>query len=167
MVTAKGFFRKIDSGAKKFFGKGGTLDKTFSKGGSAEKFVNKIGSGIDTGINKVGQVISQVGKYAGQAGKIAGELAPALAVIPGVGPELAAGAFAASELAGKVKGAAGKGQRVLGKVQDTKNKVQGALLAPGKQITHGAMPGAGGSGILAPMPPQPAPSNPMDELPFA
>lgn len=164
MVTAKGFFRKIDSGAKKFFGKGGTLDKTFSKGGSAEKFVNKIGSGIDTGIKKVGEVANQIGKYAGKAGEIAGKLAPTLAFIPGVGPELAAGALAAGQLANKVKGAAGKGQRVLGDIQNTKNKVQGALLNK-----KSVMPGLGGSGILAPMPaPEPEMvSNPMDELPFA
>lgn len=167
MVTAKGFFRKIDSGAKKFFGKGGTLDKTFSKGGSAERFVNQVGEGIDTGIKKVGQVAQQVGKYAGQAGKIAGELAPALAVIPGVGPELAAGAMAAGQLAGKIKGAAGKGQRALGDIQKTKNKVQGALLNPSASLKNNAMgmPGAGGSGILAPTPAPMEPSEP--EINFA
>lgn len=167
MPTVKGFFRKLDSGAKKFFGKGGTLDKTFSKGGSAEKFINQVGQGIDTGVKAVGNVVNKVGEYAGRAGKIAGELAPALAVIPGVGPELAAGAMAAGELSKKIGGAAGRAKNVLGKVQDTKNKVQGALLNPQKAITHGAMPGAGGSGILAPMPPQPEPTNLMDNLPFA
>ena len=161
MPTVKGFFRKIDSGAKKFFGKGGTLDKTFSKGGSAEKLVNKIGSGIDTGIKAVGNVVNKVGGLAGRAGKIAGELAPALALIPGVGPELSAGAMAVGELSKKVGGTAGRITKGLGKAQDVKNKVQGALLNPGK------MAGAGGSGILAPQPKIEPMSNPIDELPFA
>ena len=36
-MGVKQFFNKIATGAKKFFGKDGTLENTFKKGGSAEK----------------------------------------------------------------------------------------------------------------------------------
>lgn len=122
MGGVKQFFNKIGEGAKKFFGKNGTLEQTFKKGGTAEKFINKVGAGIDTGLKAVGNVASKVGN-------IAGDLAPALMA---VNPELGALALGAGKLAGQ----AGAGVR---KIQDVKKTAVNAFHKPMNQVGNAIM----------------------------
>lgn len=126
----KQFFKKAGSDLKTFFKKDGTLDKTFKKGGTAEKFVNKIGAGLDTGLKTVGNIAGKVGGVVSQA-------APALALIPGVGPEIAAGAYAAGKAAQQV-------QKGVSRAEDLKKRVVKGFHNPIKMIS--ATP------ILAPKP---------------
>lgn len=113
MPTTKGFFRKLGKDVSSGFKKVGSgLTATFKKGGY-----------IDKGLEKVGDVAKQVGKYAGKAGSVLSEVAPALAVVPGIGPELAIGAGALGKFAqktGKLAGKAGAGVR---QAQDIKKDV--------------------------------------------
>ena len=80
MVTAKGFFRKIESGAKTFFKKGGTLD---------------------TGLRKAGNTIAKGSGVLGSVGKIAREVAPLAGAV--FGPEATAGLLAADKALQKGK----------------------------------------------------------------
>lgn len=115
------FFKKIGKDVTHAFKKtGDVLNSTFKKGGTAEKFVNKVGRGIDTGLKTVADVAKQAGKYAGQAGKFLTEAAPAAALIPGIGPEIAAGMIGAGGLARKIGKASDKAQKITGKLQEAK-----------------------------------------------
>jgi hypothetical protein len=129
----KQFFNKIGEGAKKFFKKDGTLDRTFSKGGSAEKLVNKIGAGIDTGLKVVGDV-------AGKVGRVAGSLAPVLSL---VNPELGLGAMALSAGAGKVGGVTKQiksaKQDAVDAFKGKKNEMISSIMAP-KPVNDMAQP---------------------------
>ena len=82
----KRFFNKTGSGVKTLFNKGsGDAKQLFSK---ATKVVNQVNNGIDTGLNKAGQISRQVGNYANKAGNIVSGLSPLLAPI--LGPEVLA-----------------------------------------------------------------------------
>lgn len=113
MPTTKGFFRKLGKDVTSGFKKVGSgLNATFKKGGY-----------IDKGLEKVGDVAKQVGKYASKAGGVLSEVAPALAVVPGVGPELALGAGALGKFAQKVGNVAGKAGAGVRQAQDIKKDV--------------------------------------------
>lgn len=94
MVTAKGFFRKIESGTKTFFKKGGTLD---------------------TAMRKAGNTIAKGSGVLGSVGKIAREVAPLAGAV--FGPEATAGLLAAdkslqeAKKLGRVAGAGAAGVR--------------------------------------------------------
>jgi hypothetical protein len=111
------FFKKL----------GKDINQGFKKVGSGLKATFKKGGYIDQGLGKVGDVAKQVGKFAGKAGGVLSEIAPALAAVPGIGPELAIGAAGLGKFAQKVGGAAGKVTSGVNKAADIKKGlVQGA-----------------------------------------
>lgn len=111
-MSAKQFFKKV----------GGDIEHAFKKTGGALKATFKKGGYIDKGLAKVGDVAKQVGKYASKAGGVIQELAPAVAMVPGIGPELAVGLAGAGTLAKRIGGTAGKVSKGVSKVQDVKNQ---------------------------------------------
>lgn len=111
------FFKKL----------GKDINSGFKKVGSGLKATFKKGGYIDQGLGKVGDVAKQVGKYAGKAGGILSQIAPSLALIPGIGPELALGATGLGKFAQKVGSTASKVSSGVRKAEDIKKGlVQGA-----------------------------------------
>jgi len=126
-MSAKSFFKKV----------GGDVQHAFKKVGSGLKATFKKGGYIDQGLGKVADVAKQVGKYAGKAGGVLAEVAPALAAVPGIGPELAIGAGALGKFAQKVGNVAGKAGAGVAKAQELKNQT---VKNVGQAIKGGPVP---------------------------
>jgi hypothetical protein len=135
------FFKKL----------GKDINQGFKKVGSGLKATFKKGGYIDQGLGKVGDVAKQVGKFAGKAGGVLSEIAPALAAVPGIGPELAIGAAGLGKFAQKVGGAAGKVSAGVDKASNLK-----------KELVKGATRGlAGVKPAIAPTLEKPQPEEDM------
>jgi hypothetical protein len=104
------FFKKL----------GKDINSGFKKAGSGLKATFKKGGYIDQGLDKVAGVAKQVGKFAGKAGGVLANVAPSLALIPGVGAELALGAGALGKFAQKAGSTAGKVGAGVRKAEDIK-----------------------------------------------
>jgi len=136
-MTVKGFFRKIESGTKNFFKKGGTLDTT---------------------MRKVGNTITKGSGVLGSIGKIAREAAPLAGAV--FGPEATAGLLAAdkglqeAKKLGRVGAAAAAGVRsgVKARSVGTAADALKMQLENAKNIRAGIKPVAVAAGIEAPKP---------------
>lgn len=115
------FFKKIEQGGKNFF----------KKGGMAE-----------TGLRKIGNTLAQAAPVVNKIGNIAKNMAPELAMIPGVGG-------LASDIARKIGNSTPQVSRAISK-----------LSSGAKDLSKGSV------GIQAPKP-EIQPYNAFDELPFA
>jgi hypothetical protein len=120
----KQFFRKVEKGTKDFFKKGGIAE---------------------TGLRKAGNSLSQIAPVVNKIGDIARDVAPQLAMIPGVGVALS------------------KGAEAVGKATPQISNTLSKLSSGAKNLSKGSV-----MGIQAPKPePQAQPYNAFDELPFA
>jgi hypothetical protein len=119
----KQFFRKVEKGTKDFFKKGGIAE---------------------TGLRKAGNSLAQVAPVVNKIGDISKDLAPSLAMIPGIGGALSTAA------------------RKLGNSTPQISNAISKLSTGSKNLSRGAvMPS-----IQAPKP-EPQYYNAFDELPFA
>jgi hypothetical protein len=134
------FFRKIETGGKNFFKKGGIAE---------------------SGLRKMGNSLSQVAPIVSKAGEIAGQIAPALKAVPGIGGQLALGASKFADVAPKlskgIKSVGGVSKDVLNVARQNRGDVGG--------IVSGSLDSVK-SAIQAPRP-QKQTTNLFDELPFA
>jgi hypothetical protein len=122
-MGVKQFFRKVEKGTKDFFRKGGIAE---------------------TGLRKVGNSLSQVAPVVNKIGNVARDIAPQLAMIPGVGVALSKGAEAVGRATPQISTALNKlssGAKTL-----SKGSVMPSIQAPKPEIQ---------------------PYNAFDELPFA
>jgi hypothetical protein len=136
------FFKKVSSGTKDFFKKGGIAE---------------------SGFRKLGNTLSQTAPVVKEIGKVASSIAEPLKSVPVIGDALSAGARAVGKYAPKASGAInniGKKQKeILNIARENQGDIS-AIATKSLEATRTR------GGIQAPKP-QVQPWNAFDELPFA
>lgn len=143
-MGVKQFFRKVASGTKDFFKKGGIAE---------------------TGLRKVGSTLTQVAPVVKEIGKVADELTQPLKGVPVIGGALSSGSRAigkyAPQLAGAMNNVGNKQKEILAIARANRGDLSGIA-----QKSLEAVRTKPNRGIQAQIPAQQA-YNVFDELPFA